>query len=258
MRLHVVSDLHLDHQHDDGRAFLDELFPADRLMEDVLVVAGDWASSHNPDITRDLFDHVSGLYKHVLVVPGNHEYWRTFEKPDPTPESINDDLLELAKPYGNIHLYLEPEVEVIEGVCFLAGTMWYPQPPKLPTVQQDFVDFRAVNTRREWFFEQHELFKRELQVHYARQKWRKTIVVTHHMPSMRSSDPQFANSTSNHYFVTDMEQEIRRYKPFAWLHGHGHTPADYDIGSTRVVCNPRGYPYEYSKRPPYQPAIIDI
>jgi hypothetical protein len=26
-----------------------------------------------------------------------------------------------------------------------------------------------------------------------------------------------------------------------WTHGHMHDPSDYVIGSTRVVCNPRGY-----------------
>ena len=26
-----------------------------------------------------------------------------------------------------------------------------------------------------------------------------------------------------------------------WVHGHMHDTFDYMIGSTRVVCNPRGY-----------------
>jgi hypothetical protein len=26
-----------------------------------------------------------------------------------------------------------------------------------------------------------------------------------------------------------------------WTHGHTHEEFDYMIGSTRVVCNPRGY-----------------
>jgi len=34
-----------------------------------------------------------------------------------------------------------------------------------------------------------------------------------------------------------------------WLHGHTHSPRDYVIGTTRVVCNPRGYPHEKWKPP---------
>ena len=26
-----------------------------------------------------------------------------------------------------------------------------------------------------------------------------------------------------------------------WTHGHTHDPFDYMIGTTRIVCNPRGY-----------------
>ena len=31
-----------------------------------------------------------------------------------------------------------------------------------------------------------------------------------------------------------------------WVHGHNHQTVDYNIGSTRVVCNPLGYPDEDS------------
>ena len=34
-----------------------------------------------------------------------------------------------------------------------------------------------------------------------------------------------------------------------WLHGHTHAPRDYVVGTTRVVCNPRGYPHEKRKPP---------
>ena len=27
----------------------------------------------------------------------------------------------------------------------------------------------------------------------------------------------------------------------AWFHGHTHDDFDYMVGSTRIVCNPRGY-----------------
>ncbi|WP_210255058.1 hypothetical protein [Bradyrhizobium symbiodeficiens] len=30
--------------------------------------------------------------------------------------------------------------------------------------------------------------------------------------------------------------------PALWLHGHVHANRDYQVGATRVVANPRGYP----------------
>ena len=33
-----------------------------------------------------------------------------------------------------------------------------------------------------------------------------------------------------------------------WIHGHTHESFDYEIGKTRVICNPRGYaPIEINK-----------
>jgi hypothetical protein len=43
-------------------------------------------------------------------------------------------------------------------------------------------------------------------------------------------------------FSSDMSEFILdRPQICLWTHGHMHDPFDYVIGSTRVVCNPRGY-----------------
>lgn len=44
-------------------------------------------------------------------------------------------------------------------------------------------------------------------------------------------------------------------RPLLWVHGHTHDSFDYMIGSTRVLCNPRGYiPEEANKQ--FDPALI--
>jgi hypothetical protein len=68
-----------------------------------------------------------------------------------------------------------------------------------------------------------------------------TIVVTHHAPSRRSIAPRFRDDPLNPAFASDLEAFIRTYTPSLWIHGHMHDSFDYVIGSTRVVCNPRGY-----------------
>ena len=30
----------------------------------------------------------------------------------------------------------------------------------------------------------------------------------------------------------------------AWIYGHTHRAADLDVGGTRVISNPRGYPHQ--------------
>ena len=43
-----------------------------------------------------------------------------------------------------------------------------------------------------------------------------------------------------------MEQQ-----PQYWIHGHIHTPSEYKIGNTQIICNPHGYimePYNGYKK----------
>lgn len=70
------------------------------------------------------------------------------------------------------------------------------------------------------------------------------VIVTHHAPSPRSISPQFAGDALNPAFVSDLEHVMHAIRPAVWAHGHVHSPHDYQVGPTRVVCNPLGYPGE--------------
>ena len=70
---------------------------------------------------------------------------------------------------------------------------------------------------------------------------RKTVVVTHHAPSMRSIAPRFSESIYSAAFASDLEEMIVDRGPNLWVHGHVHHKLDYCVGNTRVICNPRGY-----------------
>jgi Icc-related predicted phosphoesterase len=42
-------------------------------------------------------------------------------------------------------------------------------------------------------------------------------------------------------YVSDMEDFIVKHQPSYWIHGHIHTPVNYKIGNTEIICNPHGY-----------------
>ncbi len=77
----------------------------------------------------------------------------------------------------------------------------------------------------------------------AADRWDRSIVVTHHAPSVRSADPRYGTQPSTASFCNADDALI----PLAdtWLHGHLHCAHDYRVthgkGQTRVVCNPRGH-----------------
>lgn len=71
------------------------------------------------------------------------------------------------------------------------------------------------------------------------------VVVTHHLPSPRSTHQKYTGSPLNRFFLATMSLELEQLmfdrKPALWVHGHTHETCDYRVGVTRVVCNPRGY-----------------
>jgi len=71
----------------------------------------------------------------------------------------------------------------------------------------------------------------------------KYVVISHHAPSEQSIAEWYKNDTlMNGAFHSKLDQFILDRPQIAlWCHGHMHDPFDYQIGSTRVVCNPRGY-----------------
>jgi len=69
----------------------------------------------------------------------------------------------------------------------------------------------------------------------------KTVVVTHHAPSLGSLHAQYADNPWNPCFISDLEYLMGDGVDL-WMHGHTHNNFDYRVHGTRVVCNPRGYP----------------
>jgi DNA repair exonuclease SbcCD nuclease subunit len=71
----------------------------------------------------------------------------------------------------------------------------------------------------------------------------KVVVVGHHAPSKLSTHPRYADEfVTNGAYSSDLsELMLDNPKIKLWTHGHTHEVFDYMVGSTRIVCNPRGY-----------------
>lgn len=71
----------------------------------------------------------------------------------------------------------------------------------------------------------------------------KYVVVGHHAPSKASTHPRYQTEViMNGAYSSRLDDFILNHPQIKlWTHGHTHEDFDYMIGSTRVVCNPRGY-----------------
>jgi Icc-related predicted phosphoesterase len=71
----------------------------------------------------------------------------------------------------------------------------------------------------------------------------KFVVVGHHAPSKLSTHPRYKHEAMmNGAYSSDLSEYIMDHPQIKlWTHGHTHEDFDYMLGSTRIVCNPRGY-----------------
>lgn len=81
---------------------------------------------------------------------------------------------------------------------------------------------------------------------------KKIVVVGHHAPTKSSIKPKYAGDyLMNGGYSSEMTEFITNNPQIKfWTHGHTHDNFDYMVGTTRVVCNPRGY-INYESRADY-------
>ncbi|HLQ13618.1 MAG TPA: metallophosphoesterase [Steroidobacteraceae bacterium] len=234
MQIRVHSDLHLE--------FQDWIPPS--VAADVVVLAGDihvgaegllWARQHFAD-------------SHLIYVPGNHEYYGG------EMESTLQYLRGVAAEEG-IAL-LDCDSVVIEGVRFLGATLWTDfalygsDPEAIERAQAEarrcMADYRRISLRDSGRLQPEDTRR----IHQRQSAWLTqqlaqpfagaTVVVTHHLPHMRSVHPRFEGELLNASFASNLSTLVRDPVQL-WIHGHTHESMDYQIDGTRVVCNPRGY-----------------
>lgn len=81
-----------------------------------------------------------------------------------------------------------------------------------------------------------------------------TMVVTHHLPTVRSLRAPRPDHVPTIASVTVLDELIVRAAPALWVHGHSHSDCDYRLGDTRIISRQRGDPENEG----YLPLVVDI
>lgn len=88
----------------------------------------------------------------------------------------------------------------------------------------------------------------------------KFVVVGHHAPSRSSTHPRYAGEQlMNGGYSSSLDEYIMEHPQIKlWTHGHTHEDFDYMVGSTRVVCNPRGYDGYEERADRFQLKVVEV
>jgi predicted phosphodiesterase len=230
LKLHVVSDLHLEHD------------PDWRLPEtdaDVLILAGDVAPG-----LRGL----GAFFKYgkpVLYVPGNHEFYG---------ENL-PGLLAAMRLYAKAAqvTVLQQDECVLGRVRFLGATLWTDfavhgeqrSRALMAYAEKHLNDYITIrNGSGGWLSarESAEMHRRErswLERKLAEPFDGATVVITHHAPHPDSIHPRHDGHLMSGAFASNLGHLMGRAQ--LWVHGHTHDSFDYQVSGTRVLANPKGY-----------------
>jgi len=268
-KLWILSDLHCEFMLPGATTGL--TVPADA---DMLVLAGDYHRATNA------IDHLRKQFADIplVMIAGNHEHYKTELSVAKGIERMRIDAWADRKVNNRITHVLENEaVELTlagEAVRIIGSTLWTDfalfhnfagHSSYAHSAMNDYVyikgnventfGLRPMETVR-WHRESRAFIEQELRKPFAG----KTVVMTHHLPSMRSVAQRFKADPLTPAFASACD-DLLDLGADLWIHGHTHDSADYMAGMTRVICNPRGYSDfrgvgGYTENKQFDPALV--
>ncbi len=252
MLIRIASDIHTECKR---YGFIN--LPEDK--DSVLVLAGDVGvvnSRGYNDRLQFLLEECSNQFRAVVMVFGNHEYYQRGDL-----RYMHDVVRKWIHNAGcdNVHI-LENSHVIIDDVAFIGATLWTDYENNQTLMWRST---RYMADYHQILFDDMRFIMPEdiLEIHKESRKYifeqakqcaaqgYKTVIVTHHGVTKKSTHEKYRYDSNNHNFVSDLTEEIVDANPNLMIHGHVHDPFDYmvdpDRCQTRVVVNPRGYvPYE--------------
>jgi Icc-related predicted phosphoesterase len=246
VKIHVISDIHLEF----GK------FKHTPPECDAVILSGDI----HPGVLGVMWALDTFGTTPVIYVPGNHEFYakRRLEH--------HVGKMKTKAEGSNVHV-LQNDAVVIDGVRFLGTTLWtdfnlYGNAP-LATLQAQnkMNDYKQVLKDVGKPFSAHlSTVEHMVGLYFLREQLEMefdgpNVVVTHHAPSEQSVPAQYANHPLNPAYASRLENFVSAYAPVLWTHGHIHSSSDYQIGDTRVICNPRGY-VGHELNPTFDPNLV--
>jgi len=249
-KLHIMSDLHLEF--DRG----DEWAPTNENNADILLLAGDiqvgahlyaWFS----DRLRD--------YRHVLYIPGNHEFYRqnyhklVYQGGFADFQNMVHEDARMRGYQGQLHTLINDSV-IIDGITYFGSTLWTDMNKDDPMTHEvvnggmnDFKLIKVVNEAKEYrrFSTRYAAQEHAIAVDFLTQGLNNTttdknVVMTHHSPTFATINPEYKNDKHmNGGYASELPDLIEQAD--LWVHGHIHAAFNAEVYDTRIVLNPRGY-----------------
>lgn len=265
MKIQVISDLHTEMS-----SYTLESPNEYKTNADILVIAGDIA--HCKDVVSiiralfpDTYDDGSLGPELIIIVSGNHEHYQTMETIDEGHMHIRKAVEAFNATGHQKIIFLDDDIEIISykgtDIRFVGGTLWtdfnlYGNPLQdAKTVASALNDYRLIagsDKQNSYYYDKPRLTAKEVLKRFnktyrvikkavSKKFDGPTIVVTHHLPSMKAVAEQYKTDRVSAGFASNVD-ELLTDNVALWCCGHTHSSSinQFDSGSL-LVCNPAGY-----------------
>ncbi len=235
MKIQYCSDLHLEFIANSRFLKANPL----KVAAPVLIIAGDLVPFGELEKHTDFLSWVSDNFEQTYWTPGNHEYYNY--DASLRSGSVNEAIL------PNLHL-VNNQAITIGGARVLFTSLWSAiSPLSEMEIKHSLNDFHVISYGDERFTPiEYNAFHAEsvkfLEEASSAATGLKTIIVTHHVPTLQNYPAEYRYSSINEAFCVSMDEFILRTQPDYWIYGHHHrnTP-DFNIGKTQLLTNQLGY-----------------
>jgi len=235
MKIQFASDLHLEFPQNE------EFLKANPLRPrcDILLLAGDIVPFAVMDKYGDFFNSVSDNFQTTYWIPGNHEYYYF----DITNKSgtLNEEIR------SNVFL-VNNQIVAHDYINIILCSLW----SKISMVnkwqvERGMSDFHVIKHKGDRFSVEHfnQLHAQSIKFLYKALhlvNTDKSVVVTHHVPTLLNYPEKYKGDALNEAFVVELFNLIETKGPDYWIYGHSHCNIpDFIIGKTHIRTNQLGY-----------------
>ena len=238
--IQLVSDLHIEFRNDD---FVDPLSII-KPSADVLVLAGDIGSLYKYDQLSDFLLRCTYHFKHVLYVPGNHEYYVPAEQGVGVPISeLKGRLRRLNTSIPNFTV-LDRECVIIGQTMIAGATLWSDMEGF--DIPRYIVRICGISNRLYSDMFNHDLAFIESAIEYCKLNNLELVVATHHPPTKAVLEGTNKKEKFRSLYATDLDRLLVLDNMRLWMCGHIHKNFDFlTTKGTRVLGNQRGKPKDH-------------
>jgi predicted phosphodiesterase len=233
MNIQVVSDLHIE--------YIKNMVKVEDFItpkSSILVLAGDIGSLYRFDQLFNFLKDLSKLFKYILYVPGNHEFYMLSNiKPLPFRILLNR-LYQMENDINNLYILNKSSV-IIDDICFIGSTLWsnVPNDFHVPKYRVRIKGFNTylyqINHNKD-----KEFIEKTLQ--FCQKKNIKSCVITHYPPLKKCLGKSHQNDKFKFLYYNNLDNFFTKYKINCWIYGHVHYNQSFVFNNCICFSNQLG------------------